>query len=173
MSRLADCVNFFSDLSTVGCPCRDAGANGPTRGAVVWHSVEEGLGQGQVEERCVWVWVVGCSAASVGVGVFWMLCAKMYEVCCTFPDLMRAVCRLEETQDTLWHFLPNYFHLLPLLLWTSGMKKPLVQQSSARPLPINIIIPLTSPKVVPHFPPTDRSSHIGELLNCTVHGTFL
>ena len=68
-SRLTGFVDLFSDLSTGGCPCRDAGANGPTRGAVVWHSVEEGLGHGQVEERCVcvggWLGAVQCGSGRV------------------------------------------------------------------------------------------------------------
>ena len=70
-------------------------------------------------------------------------CSVLYKVWCAFPHLMTAVCRLEETQVLVSHcgtfFLTaSFFHLLPLLLWTSGMKKRLVQQFSACPLPINI-----------------------------------
>ena len=100
-----------------------------------------------------------------------------YFNCCAFPHLMTAVCRLEEMQVLVSHcgtfFLTaSFFHLLPLPLWTSG------NEETSRPTiqclpPPNQHLPPTSPRVVSHLFPTDRSRHIGELLNCTVHGTSL
>ena len=57
----------------------------------------------------------------------------------------------------------SFLHLLPLPLWTSGMKKLLVQQSSACPLPINIYCQLLQKSSHISSPLTDQDTLVSSL----------
>ena len=112
------------------------------------------------ESVCAYVWARVCAFSNGGVQntlCMWGVLKgpKFSFSCCAFPHLMTAVCRLEETQVLVSHcgtfFLTaSFFHLLPLLLWTSGDEETSCPTIQCSPPP-NQHLPPTSPWVLLHY----------------------
>ena len=161
-----------------------------TKDCTTWRFTRGRACHPRVCPRCVCVCVCVCVHGRVCVHLIWwqqcrggnvlvythVVCWGVQHLLCisTFDDSCVQARRDTSACFTLWHFLPNCFILPSSPSPSVAFRDEETSRSTIQCLPPpNQHLPPTSPKVVPPFPPTDRSRHIGELLICTVHVTSL